>query len=383
MPASEPGCSEGCHAGHRRNADKRCGAAPENQRAFRSHSTTQHLCRQKHMTSLSLLRGPSNGLGKGVILSYHRIASRAPDPWGLRVTEAVFAEQMAALRTIAEPVTLQKLATGHRSCDGRPVVAVTFDDGYNDNLSRALPHLLMQNVPATVFVSTAYTGRRHFWWDVMEQVFLTPGSLPLQLALQHSGQRFSWLLGPAANYSESQYAADSRAFRWGGEPETRIRLYFDVHEALWSFPVEARMDLAEDILAWSGFAPEGSEVTRPLTAAELVRLASHELISIGSHTVSHPALDTLPPPCQRAEILGNRAFLEELTGRPVDTFAYPHGRHSDESLRVLREAGFSAACTTRVAAAHPGCDPLLLPRLAVKNWTATEFVARLTEVLEA
>jgi peptidoglycan/xylan/chitin deacetylase (PgdA/CDA1 family) len=319
---------------------------------------------------------------RGLVLSYHRIAPRGPDPWGLRVAEPCFAAQMEALRAVAEPVTLAELAAGHGGRDGRPAIAVTFDDGYHDNLA-ALPHLATHRIPATVFVATGYTGRRHFWWEVMEQVFLTPGTLPARLALRWGAHAFAWETGSAADYTPAQHAADCHGFRWGGEPGSRIRLYFDVHAALWSLPVEARMDLAEDILAWSSRPAEALADARPMTAGEVAALARHDGIAIGGHGVNHPALDTLPPAAQRAEILGGRAFLRELTGQPVEGFAYPHGRHTAEAVATLRAAGFVAACTTREAAVAPGDDPLLLPRMVVKHWDGAEFAARLAARLAA
>lgn len=322
------------------------------------------------------------GTASGLVLSYHRIAPVGPDPWGLRVSEALFAEQMAALRAIAEPVALRELATKPIGHNGRPRVAITFDDGYRDNFA-ALTHLQAHQIPATIFVATGYAGRRHFWWEVLEYVFLTPGALPAWLQLRYSCHSFVWETGAAADYSEAQHAADCRGFRWGGDPGSRIRLYFDVHEALWSLPVEARMDLAEDILAWSGMPAEGLESARPMTAEEIVAAASHDMVAIGGHSVNHPALDSLPRTAQRAQILGGQAFLEALTDRPVESFAYPHGRHDDETLAALRDGGFITACTTREEAVRPDCDPLLLPRIAVKNWDSQEFAARIHTILAA
>ena len=109
---------------------------------------------------------PPARAARSLVLSYHRIAPAAPDPWGLRVGEACFAAQMATLRSIAEPVTLAELAARRRGAGGRLAVAGTFDDGYTDNLA-ALPYLTAYSVPATVFVATGYTGRRHFWWEVL------------------------------------------------------------------------------------------------------------------------------------------------------------------------------------------------------------------------
>jgi peptidoglycan/xylan/chitin deacetylase (PgdA/CDA1 family) len=133
----------------------------------------------------------------GLILLYHRVAAPGTDPQLLSVTPERFAGHMAYLSRDFEVVSLRELVerkskAGHRS----RVVAVTFDDGYADNLSQAKPILESFRVPATVFVSTAAleTGSA-LWWDALEHLLLHPSSLPSALTLQIDGQRLEWELG--------------------------------------------------------------------------------------------------------------------------------------------------------------------------------------------
>ena len=124
---------------------------------------------------------------RGVILSFHRVAAAEFDPWGLRVTPDRFAAQMAVLSRFGEPMSLPHFVESRRR--GRTpdrAIVVTFDDGYIDNYTVGLETLRRFRIPATVFVSTGYTGRPYFWWEVLEQVFLRPGRLPEHLSVEHA-----------------------------------------------------------------------------------------------------------------------------------------------------------------------------------------------------
>jgi peptidoglycan/xylan/chitin deacetylase (PgdA/CDA1 family) len=113
-----------------------------------------------------------------IILSYHRIAERDSDPWGLAVAPDRFEEQLAVLPETRElfPMSafLDLLESGRLPANA---AAVTFDDGYADNLKAAKPRLQRAGAPATVFIATGYVGeRREFWWDELARIILESDS---------------------------------------------------------------------------------------------------------------------------------------------------------------------------------------------------------------
>ena len=99
------------------------------------------------------------------VLAYHAVG-RCPN--GGRVhrcvctAPAVFAQQMAYLARRREVVSLDDLVAG-RGRGGKPAVAITFDDGYRNVLTTALPVLRRHGFPATVFVPTRWIGDRNHW----------------------------------------------------------------------------------------------------------------------------------------------------------------------------------------------------------------------------
>lgn len=80
-----------------------------------------------------------------------------------------------------------------------------------------------------------------------------------------------------------------------------------------------------------------------MTVEQLQVCARHPLITIASHTISHPFLSGCSLPEMDKEISGSKHLLAELTGNPVDLFAYPAGDYIAQVLQRVQQAGYRAA----------------------------------------
>jgi peptidoglycan/xylan/chitin deacetylase (PgdA/CDA1 family) len=314
-----------------------------------------------------------------LILMYHRINKADSDPWGLCVRPERFAEHLEILRQEAVPLPLPELVRAHR--EGvlpRGAIAVTFDDGYADNLSNATPLLERFHIPATVFVTSGYIGsEREFWWDELEQVLLQPRELPatLHLTIRHTACR--WKLGEAAHYGEEEYRREVSQKAWDGKPGSRHHLYYAVWQVLQPLTEDERHPVLDAISAWAGAEPALRESHRPLEGHELQTLALSDVIEIGAHTVTHPRLSVHPLAMQAEEIRASKTQLEKWLDRPVTSFAYPYGDFLEETPSLVRDAGFACACTTREGSVRWGANCLALPRVQVEDWDGHEFRKRL------
>ena len=112
---------------------------------------------------------------------------------------------------------------------------------------------------------------------------------------------------------------------------------------------------------------------RPLLGREEIERMRAEGTVVGAHTRTHRRLAGAPAAEVGEEVDGSRRQLEEALGAPVTTFAYPYGEVDEGAVKAVAAAGFEGACTTRASLAHPGDDPLRIPRLEIE---ATDTLPR-------
>ncbi|MDZ7949480.1 polysaccharide deacetylase family protein [Nostoc sp. DedQUE09] len=316
---------------------------------------------------------------KSLILMYHRVAEIELDPWSLCVTPQHFAEHLEVLQKYAYPISLLQLAQAHR--DGNiphRAVAITFDDGYADNLHHAKPLLERYGIPATVFISTDYIGKkREFWWDELERVLLQPGKLPEKLILNISANIHHWELGAAVDYSPENYQCDRTSQAWKAKPGSRMYFYYSIWQILRPLPEAQRQNALDEILTWATAEPKPRSTHRSLLPEELSALGQGELVEIGAHTVTHPFLSAQSTTLQRHEIKQSKVDLEETINRPVTSFSYPFGDRTAETIELAKASGFSCACSTVQDIVWQQSNRFDLPRFGVENWNGEEFAKQL------
>ena len=311
----------------------------------------------------------------GIILMYHRIADTECDPWGNCVSAAHFEQQLEVIHRRGNACRLSDITDClQRGQLPRGKVALTFDDGYADNYHVARPLLYASDTPATFFlVSDRIGSSEAYWWDELADILLRAGRLPESLTLTLGGQGHELRLEDAVAYDAGERRADRTIRAWAARPGSRLDFYYCVWKLLRPLPeAERSIELAK-IRAWANCSRSPAIDPVTITMQEAKRLASEGLIEIGSHSKSHPSLPDLNPPLQRQELADSKAALEAMAGRSVRSFAYPYGDCSQEAPGLLRDAGYTSACTVVGGQVRSTNDPFLLPRIAVSDWSGDEF----------
>lgn len=314
-----------------------------------------------------------------VILIYHRVARLTNDPQLLAVSPANFAAQLDALRDWGSVVPLAELVERvRRAAPVDRLAAITFDDGYADNLLEAEGVLASRQMHATFFISTALLQTdREFYWDELDRLLLQPGSLPDRLELQVGPQRLIWELGSSATYTALDYQRDAG---WSvaikGDPTPRHRAYRELCPLLKQMPDMRRQDVLGEVRHWAGSQAAGRATHRMMSHDELRQLAASPIAALGAHTHTHPALSTLPPSEQLQEIDRSASEIQSWTGKAPLSFSYPFGGVSDytaQTVKMVRDRGFTHACANFDGRVRGGADVFQLPRMLVRNWDAAEF----------
>lgn len=135
--------------------------------------------------------------------------------------------------------------------------------------------------------------------------------------------------------------------------------------------------LADHELRSTVYLTTGSIGERDAISAEQVQtLARWEgTVELGSHTITHPYLDELSLAAAEHEIASSKRDLEQVTGREVSTFAYPHGAYDASVRDLVIASGYRSAAAVKNALSYDGDDPWAIARWTVRCTTTADDVA--------
>lgn len=298
--------------------------------------------------------------GRGAVLTLHHVRPAAAGsgfrPNGLlEITPGFLDRVLTLIRAEGYDIVSLDEALA-RLADPRPgrfFVALTFDDGYRDNLDQAWPLLAKHGAPWTLYVVRGFAERTaRLWWLELEEAIR---ALP-RISVELPDGRFDAVAGTDA---EKRKAFDQLYWRLRKGPEAIL--------------LAAISDLGRQ----AGIDPVALVERECLPTETLRSLAGAPGVTIGAHTLSHPMLAKHPEQAARREIVEGRAWLEEALGRPVRHFAYPVGDPGSAGARefaLAREAGFASAVTTRPGHLFAGHaeHPHALPRVSLNGLHQSE-----------
>ena len=292
---------------------------------------------------------------------YHRIADEPVDPWGLAVTPDHFGEHLSVLRRTRHVLTLMEFVRHIEAGTLRPdAVALTFDDGYADNLFAAKPQLAAADLPATVFLATGFVNSEEpFWWDELARmVLLASGFQRTELVIRGEPMPLHLYDGSSERDGGDVHCASLKR---------RHKIMRSLWQALRNLENDERRMVMDKLRSIYTGREYRTDMGRAMTSDEVRKLIAGGLVTIEAHTVTHPLLPGLGTAVCHREIVESKRVCETLIEKPVAGFAYPYGEFDAEAREVVISAGFSFACSARPGPRTSLSDPFTLPRTYVPN----------------
>ncbi|MBN9458454.1 MAG: polysaccharide deacetylase family protein [Bosea sp.] len=302
--------------------------------------------------------------GRGVILTLHHVRpATAPRGFApnalLDVTPAFLDRALGLIRAEGHDLVSldEAIVRLQRPRRGRFFVALTFDDGYRDNLEHAWPVLAKHGAPWTLFVTPGFADRTaRLWWLELEEAIRVLPRLDLTLP-------------------DGRFTADART------DAEKSRAFAKLYWRLRKGPEAILLSAISDLARQAGIDPVALVERECLPWETLRALSGAPGVAIGAHSLTHPMLAKHDAETARREIAESKVRLEAELGRPVEHFAYPVGDPASAGPRefvAAREAGFLSAVTTRPGHLFPEHAGHLhaLPRVSLNGLHQNEAALR-------
>lgn len=227
----------------------------------------------------------------------------------------------------------------------RKTIAITFDDGYENNYLRAVPLLKKYNFPATIFViaNSLQNSEAITWYD---HLFFIQNRL---------------------NYQQIDTSVV-------GEP--KVSSLYELVRLIQRIDLDKRAVLYKELDKQVKLSDVINQYPREfwklMTAAENKELAQGGLIEIAAHSYSHPNLGEIPLEAATEELKKSKQLLEAAIGMPVPAIAYPDGSYTDAVKKASLDAGFTNLLAVDYRCASDAADKSILPRYCISSTTTYE-----------
>jgi peptidoglycan/xylan/chitin deacetylase (PgdA/CDA1 family) len=200
-------------------------------------------------------------------------------------------------------------------------MVLTVDDGYIDVIEVLYPLIERYAIPACVYIVTGYPdGQCLHNYRILEDYVSETENIEFEL--------FGSVYRYRANTTEEKLNALKE-----------LNHLVDMNT---NGVAESRK-----IFECFGIDPRYLDKCRTLSWSQIIDLNCSELVTIGSHTVTHPRLTRMGKELAYAELLHSKQRLQEVLNEEVRHFSYPYGDFNDEIKRLVSAAGYATATTIK------------------------------------
>lgn len=235
----------------------------------------------------------------------------------------------------------------------KPYCAVlTFDDGYKNNVTTALPVLQKYHLPATFFLPTSFIGsNKVFWFDALDYTTQHCTTKPFDLSIGEDSFSFDM-----KNRQEMKEQFRRFLYQYNHSQSNDLSWQTDILSQIDSWQIDSGLDYSSIL--------NHDPRTAKMTWMD-VEEAYASGVSIGSHSVGHLKLGTLDNPQIKEQLQHSKEDIESHLKTQCDYVSYPNGNYNDRVVQIAAECGYKAALTTEIGLNAIGCDLYRLRRVSL------------------
>ena len=169
--------------------------------------------------------------------------------------------------------------------------------------------------------------------------------------------------------------AQAISSKGAGIPERPVLITFDDGMADFlshALPILRKYHFPATLFITTGYVGQTSSWLERKDEQILPMLSWDEVASLGdvclgAHSHTHPQMDIIPLSQAKDEICSSKRLLEQQLGFPINTFAFPHGYHTQKLKELIKEEGFTSACIVEHTMATDTADVYALPRIIITS----------------
>lgn len=292
---------------------------------------------------------------KAIILMYHRIHDRGD---GTGISRKNFERQMEFIKGKMTPVSLIDIIDWllKKKTIPQRAVAITFDDGYEDNFINGYPILRKFDIPATIFLTSGHIETtKVFWWDKVNEIIRKTNRPYINLRDFQGFARNGYIYSPGSIMLNNG--------------QSKMQAIKTITELFKTFEYN-RINEAVALLQKTIDVEEREISGPPMLNWHQIREMSNNGIDFGAHTVTHVNLAGVSPDQAEEEINDSKRIIEENINKPVHGFAYPYGleqHFNGQTKKNVKNSGFHYACSAITGTISIGSDIYSLKRVSMPD----------------
>lgn len=233
-------------------------------------------------------------------------------------------------------------------------MAITFDDGYRNNLTHALPILQKYNIPAIIYLATAnIEHRKPFWIDRLDYVLQNTNVNSRSFEIGKTMVKLD-----STNRDNFEKTYKSLRVKAKAIERNDYEMLDELNDIAEQLEKECGKKL-EDIYEQDDWSCSVSW--------ENIKASMSDNLEYGAHTVDHIRLSYVSKSIASEQIRKSKYVIEKRAGLICNHFCYPNGDYNEDVKNIVKNCGFKSSVSSDYGINKVGGDLYALRRIPLPD----------------